>query len=107
MNGLTIILDKPLATKPQNKKPIPQAKMSAQGKQPDLPKTKKNDSEDEEDDDKDVIKLPGAYNPSDYAHLNITPEIEDLFRYITRWLLISFYWFNSWILLDINQLQLS
>ena len=89
MNGLTIILDKPLATKPQNKEPIqsiqqPQPKISAQGKQPALPKTKKNDSEDEEDDDKDVIKLPGAYNPSDYAHLNITPEIEDLFRYITR-----------------------
>ena len=80
-NVLSYLLDE-APIKPQTKQPIPPTKISAQGKQPALPK--KSDSDDDEDEDKDTIKVPGAYNPADYNHLNITPEIEDLFRYITR-----------------------
>ncbi len=29
--------------------------------------------------------IDGAYNPKDYAHLNVTAEIKDLFQYIERY----------------------
>ncbi|XP_069992719.1 intraflagellar transport protein 46 homolog [Penaeus vannamei] len=45
------------------------------------------DEEDDEDDDDDVhAPAPeGAYDPADFEHLNVSPEIEDLFSYITRY----------------------
>ncbi|XP_047487721.1 intraflagellar transport protein 46 homolog isoform X3 [Penaeus chinensis] len=46
-----------------------------------------DDEEDDEDDDDDVhAPAPeGAYDPADFEHLNVSPEIEDLFSYITRY----------------------
>lgn len=29
--------------------------------------------------------IPGAYNPADYAHLEVSNEIKELFRYISRY----------------------
>ena len=40
------------------------------------------EEDDEKDDSYDVIE--GQYNPEDYAHLNVSSEVKDLFQYITR-----------------------
>lgn len=42
--------------------------------------------DDDDDDDKDAgVVIPGAYNPADYANLDVTSEIKELFKYITRY----------------------
>lgn len=42
--------------------------------------------DDDDDDDKDTgVAIPGAYNPADYASLDVTSEIKELFKYITRY----------------------
>lgn len=43
---------------------------------------KEEDSGDE--DGKKAIKIEGLYNPADYANLNVSTEITELFKYITR-----------------------
>ena len=42
----------------------------------------KTTDDDDDDDDKDV---PGTYNPQDYAALQVTNEVKDLFEYIQRY----------------------
>jgi intraflagellar transport protein 46 len=42
---------------------------------------KGGDDEDEEDDK----EVPGTYNPSDYANLQVTPDVKELFEYIQRY----------------------
>lgn len=47
-------------------------------------------SEESDDDDDDLGQqnyenIDGAYNPKDFAHLNVTAEIRDLFQYIERY----------------------
>ncbi|XP_052253903.1 intraflagellar transport protein 46 homolog isoform X2 [Dreissena polymorpha] len=46
-----------------------------------------DDSEDDDDDDEDDehVTLEGAYDPADYENLPVTPEIKELFQYITRY----------------------
>lgn len=42
----------------------------------------KDENDDEgDDDDKEV---PGTYNPSDYAGLQVSNDVKDLFEYISR-----------------------
>ena len=43
---------------------------------------KDDDSGDEEG--KKNIKIEGLYDPADYASLNVSTEITELFKYITR-----------------------
>jgi intraflagellar transport protein 46 len=47
-----------------------------------MPERNQNDDEDEEAGDNENV--PGQYNPADYANLNVTDEVKDLFKYITR-----------------------
>jgi intraflagellar transport protein 46 len=39
---------------------------------------------DDEDDDDDKV-VPGTYNPSDYANLQVTSDVKELFEYIQRY----------------------
>ncbi|KAK8390424.1 hypothetical protein O3P69_010245 [Scylla paramamosain] len=44
--------------------------------------------DDDDDDDEEDGQAPapeGAYDPADYEHLSVTPEISELFSYITRY----------------------
>lgn len=41
-----------------------------------------DDDDEDGDDDKEV---PGTYNPVDYANLQVSSEIKDLFEYIQRY----------------------
>ncbi|XP_013415548.1 intraflagellar transport protein 46 homolog [Lingula anatina] len=43
------------------------------------------ESDDEEEDDNLGMQAVGAYDPADYEHLAVTPEIKELFQYITRY----------------------
>jgi len=46
------------------------------------------DDEDEDDDDDDDVAAPapdGMYDPSEFEHLNVGPEIQELFSYIMRY----------------------
>lgn len=43
---------------------------------------KEEDSGDE--DGKKQLKIEGLYNPADYTNLNVSTEITELFKYITR-----------------------
>eukprot|EP00903_Cladosiphon_okamuranus_P011377 g10723.t1 len=44
-----------------------------------------SDSSSNEDERSNPIKVEGAYDPADYAHLNVSAEIKDLFQYIVRY----------------------
>eukprot|EP00752_Nemacystus_decipiens_P005915 g5346.t1 len=44
-----------------------------------------SDSSSNEDERSNPIKVEGAYDPADYAHLNVSAEIKDLFQYIGRY----------------------
>ena len=50
------------------------------------------DSSDDDDDDDEAdgnnagMQLEGAYDPADYENLPVTPEIKDLFGYITKYI---------------------
>ncbi|KAK7069764.1 Intraflagellar transport protein 46 [Halocaridina rubra] len=44
-----------------------------------------DDIDDDEDEDGHAPAPEGAYDPADYEHLNVSPEIEELFSYITRY----------------------
>lgn len=44
-----------------------------------------DDDEDDDDDDDEHPPLEGAYDPADYENLPVTPEIKELFQYITRY----------------------
>ena len=41
--------------------------------------------DDEEEDSGDEKEVPGAYNPAQYANLNVSSEVKELFEYITRY----------------------
>ncbi|KAA3675000.1 intraflagellar transport protein 46, partial [Paragonimus westermani] len=44
------------------------------------------DEEDEEDDEDSTPEIiEGAYNPADYEHLSVSPEIKEMFEYIQRY----------------------
>jgi len=51
-----------------------------------------SDSSDDDDDDDEAdgantgMQLEGAYDPADYENLPVTPEIKDLFGYITKYI---------------------
>ena len=42
----------------------------------------KSDEDDDEDEEKAV---PGAYNPAEYANLQVSSDVKDLFEYIQRY----------------------
>ncbi|XP_022326532.2 intraflagellar transport protein 46 homolog isoform X1 [Crassostrea virginica] len=44
-----------------------------------------DDEDDDDDDDDDHVPVEGAYDPGDYENLPVTPEIKELFQYITRY----------------------
>ncbi|XP_060079832.1 intraflagellar transport protein 46 homolog [Ylistrum balloti] len=44
-----------------------------------------DDDDDDDDEDEDHAPLEGAYDPADYENLPVTPEIKELFQYITRY----------------------
>ncbi|CAM9509843.1 unnamed protein product [Pylaiella littoralis] len=44
-----------------------------------------SESSSNEDERSNPIKVEGAYDPADYAHLNVSAEIKDLFQYIGRY----------------------
>lgn len=41
--------------------------------------------EDDDEDNEDDKEVPGTYNPMDYANLQVSSEIKDLFEYIQRY----------------------
>lgn len=41
-------------------------------------------AEESDDENKKNIKIEGLYDPADYASLNVSTEIKELFKYITR-----------------------
>ena len=47
--------------------------------------TEEDDDDDDEDDDDEHVPLEGAYDPADYENLPVSPEIKELFQYITRY----------------------
>lgn len=46
---------------------------------------KKPTTQDDDDDDDDEKAVPGAYNPAEYANLQVSSEVKDLFEYILRY----------------------
>ncbi|CAL8105093.1 unnamed protein product [Calicophoron daubneyi] len=44
-----------------------------------------DDDDDDDDDDNTPEVVEGAYNPADYEHLAVSPEIKELFEYIQRY----------------------
>lgn len=44
-----------------------------------------DDIDDDDDEDGQAPAPEGAYDPADYEHLSVSPEIEELFSYITRY----------------------
>jgi hypothetical protein len=61
--------------------PIQEQKRAAAGNQKAAALQKKDDSDDE---GKKSFKIPGIYDPADYSNLNVSTEITELFKYITR-----------------------
>jgi hypothetical protein len=56
------------------------------GGDPDEGQEEEDEEEDESSDESDGEKVgSGLYNPSDYAHLDVSSEIKDLFQYIQRY----------------------
>uniref|UniRef100_UPI00358FEE29 intraflagellar transport protein 46 homolog isoform X1 n=2 Tax=Myxine glutinosa TaxID=7769 RepID=UPI00358FEE29 len=41
--------------------------------------------ETDSDDDESILGPEGSYNPSDYAHLAVTPDLKEIFQHITRY----------------------
>ncbi|XP_037082932.1 intraflagellar transport protein 46 homolog isoform X2 [Pollicipes pollicipes] len=52
---------------------------------PDDPPPGDGDEEEEDDDDVQSARIEGAYDPSDYEHLTVTPEIAQMFQFITSY----------------------
>ncbi|CAL8122602.1 unnamed protein product [Orchesella dallaii] len=61
-----------------NPHPLPQQSRSEENEDDD-------DDEEEEYDDVNIAQIEGVYNPQDYEHLNVSPEVKELFHYITRY----------------------
>ncbi|KAK6173616.1 hypothetical protein SNE40_017034 [Patella caerulea] len=63
----------------------------AQQQQPGQQQYNSEDDDDEEgsdsteDDDEDDVHVEGAYDPAEYDNLPVSPEIKELFQYITRY----------------------
>lgn len=47
--------------------------------------TEEDDDDDDDEDDDEHVPLEGAYDPADYENLPVSPEIKELFQYITRY----------------------
>lgn len=67
-----------------------QPKASIQGNMANINVDDESGSEEEDDDDdvggkQNYDNIDGAYDPKDFAHLNVTAEIRDLFQYIERY----------------------
>jgi intraflagellar transport protein 46 len=73
---------RPAANKPQIQPTQPKP---SGAKGAPLQKPEKKDDSDDDDDKEDGPKIAGMYNPAEYAHLAVNPEIQELFRYITRY----------------------
>ena len=41
--------------------------------------------DDEEEDEDGGKKVPGAYNPAEFANLQVSAEVKELFEYIQRY----------------------
>jgi intraflagellar transport protein 46 len=64
-------------------------KVAAMAQEESEEDSEEEDDEDDADDadagDESYENLEGAYNPKDYAHLNVTADTRDLFQYIDRY----------------------
>lgn len=64
-------------------------KVAAMAQEESEEESEEDDDEDDADDadagDESYENLEGAYNPKDYAHLNVTADTRDLFQYIDRY----------------------
>ncbi len=49
---------------------------------PQSQKAPRGEEDDDADEDKDV---PGTYNPAEYANLQVSQDVKDLFEYIQRY----------------------
>mmetsp|Transcript_21309 Transcript_21309/g.20449 ORF Transcript_21309/g.20449 Transcript_21309/m.20449 type:complete len:237 (-) Transcript_21309:324-1034(-) len=49
------------------------------------PKPKESRGMEEDDEDEEFKVIPGAYNPADYAGLQVSSEVKELFEYIQRY----------------------
>ncbi|EEZ97358.1 intraflagellar transport protein 46 homolog [Tribolium castaneum] len=45
-----------------------------------------SDSEDDSDEEKTKDAIPGEYDPKEYENLDVSPEIKDIFQYITKYI---------------------
>lgn len=67
----------------------PKQQTAVSGTMASLQVDEESGSEESEEDDElgqqNYDNIDGAYNPKDYAHLNVTAEIKDLFQYIERY----------------------
>lgn len=75
---------------PRQAQPAYQQAPAAQRKhQHDEDEESSSEEEEEEEgvdaEDTSYENIEGAYNPKDYAHLNVPPEVKDLFQYIERY----------------------
>ncbi|XP_064478603.1 intraflagellar transport protein 46 homolog [Ornithodoros turicata] len=44
-----------------------------------------DDGEDDDEEDEPVVHIEGAYDPTEYENLEVSPEIKELFAFITRY----------------------
>lgn len=57
----------------------------ASAQQPQYGQGEEEDDDDEEDSDDQGFEIEGAYDPSEFAHLQVNAEVQELFQYITRY----------------------
>ncbi|BES99863.1 intraflagellar transport 46 homolog (Chlamydomonas) [Nesidiocoris tenuis] len=50
---------------------------------PTLDQSDSTDNTDSDEDELQAAALEGAYDPKDYEHLNVTPDVREIFQYIT------------------------
>ena len=73
------------------KSPMPAHQKKSPPKDSKIASDDEEDEEDESDDDgndgadESYENLEGCYNPKDYANLNVTADVKDLFQYIDRY----------------------
>ena len=90
--------ERPLAARPSPKQKSPQAGLGMMKPSPKQSMTMQSSSDEEDDDEEDddeeddepATKQPpseieGAYNAEDYADLNVSADVRDLFQYIGRY----------------------
>lgn len=66
----------------EDEAPVQEQKRAAAGNQKAAALQKRDESDDE---GKKSVKIPGIYDPADYSNLNVSTEITELFKYVTRY----------------------